>query len=69
MIMTQQATKVFPPWDVEHWKDVDDRVRGGASQSHLESVSVSVKGGKEQAARFWGHLGEYSYNRRTLFAV
>jgi len=53
---------IFPSWDFSHWTDVDDRVRGGSSTSHLDpfddssALSGSEKG--KTAARFWGHLGE-----------
>ena len=45
---------VFPPWHFDRWTAVDDRVRGGASVSHLEPVKVNG----QTAARFHGTLGE-----------
>ncbi|KAK1927967.1 complex I intermediate-associated protein 30-domain-containing protein [Papiliotrema laurentii] len=56
--MTNLIPSVFPPWDFSRWTDVDDRVRGGSSVSHLEPVdipSTDREKGKT-AARFWGNL-------------
>lgn len=58
---------IFPPFDApSSWRAVDDRVRGGASVSHLEPIyesSYKDEGEKEKArqigVRFWGELGEY----------
>lgn len=53
---------IFPPWDFSTWTDVDDRVRGGSSTSHLEPVHLKSHGGsaasdKPTGAKFFGHLG------------
>lgn len=37
------------PWDSSLWVTSDDRVRGGASQSHLSVINP-------EKARFYGHL-------------
>ncbi|WVW82073.1 hypothetical protein I302_104078 [Kwoniella bestiolae CBS 10118] len=51
---------IFPPWHFDHWRAVDDRVRGGSSISHLDKVDLKVqnpvKGEEETGARFWGNL-------------
>jgi hypothetical protein len=55
-----KMTTIFPDWHFSRWHAVDDRVRGGSSQSHLDAVPVDgVKTGDEKrsAARFWGTLG------------
>jgi hypothetical protein len=69
-IMSLSNTQVFPPWNFDRWRAVDDRVRGGSSISHFDSVEVDVetenaevdlsteKVSKGKAARFWGNLGE-----------
>lgn len=31
---------IFPPWHFHQWRAVDDRVRGGASVSHLDSIEL-----------------------------
>ncbi|WWC86045.1 uncharacterized protein L201_000916 [Kwoniella dendrophila CBS 6074] len=59
---------IFPSWHFDHWRAVDDRVRGGSSISHLDKVQLDhsdedvyedlEKGEKSHriAARFWGNL-------------
>ncbi|WWC99469.1 hypothetical protein V866_006372 [Kwoniella sp. B9012] len=56
---------IFPAWHFDHWRAVDDRVRGGASTSHLDQVDLDLsqysdgdleKGRNSVGARFWGHL-------------
>jgi hypothetical protein len=68
--MSLSNTQVFPPWNFDRWRAVDDRVRGGSSISHLDAVEVDVQGedaevdlstekvSKGKAGRFWGNLGE-----------
>lgn len=34
----------FPPFHFDGWAAVDDRVRGGSSQSHLEPVEIDETG-------------------------
>ncbi|ORX34209.1 complex I intermediate-associated protein 30-domain-containing protein [Kockovaella imperatae] len=46
---------IFPPWRLDQWKAVDDRVRGGASTSHLDTVE-NLGRASSSRARFWGHL-------------
>lgn len=57
--MTNEATAhaIFPPWHFDRWAAVDDRVRGGSSQSHLEPI----KPDNSTSARFWGTLGKPSF--------
>jgi hypothetical protein len=56
---------IFPSWDFPYWTDVDDRVRGGSSTSHLEPILIeSDLSGSEKgktAAKFWGHLGQFDF--------
>ncbi|KAL7420168.1 hypothetical protein Q5752_005134 [Cryptotrichosporon argae] len=40
---------IFPPWHIDEWHAVDDRLRGGSSTSHLDAAGP-------RAVRFWGHL-------------
>lgn len=52
--MTQEDTlsskgAVFPPWDLATWRAVDDRVRGGSSQSHLDPIYGHSKMGVPDA--------------------
>jgi hypothetical protein len=68
--MSLSNTQVFPPWNFDRWRAVDDRVRGGSSISHFDSVEVNVqnedvdvdlsteKSSHGKAARFWGNLGK-----------
>lgn len=59
--ITVTMTKaIFPPWDFSTWTDVDDRVRGGSSTSHLEPVHLDSddQSDKPSGAKFWGHLGK-----------
>jgi hypothetical protein len=70
--MSLSNTQVFPPWNFDRWRAVDDRVRGGSSISHFDPVEVDVqnedaevdlsteKVSKGKAARFWGNLGKLS---------
>ena len=68
--MSLSDTQVFPSWSFDQWRAVDDRVRGGSSISHLDSVHIesssevqvdssTEKVSKQKGARFWGNLGEY----------
>lgn len=58
-------TIIFPSWHFSQWHAVDDRVRGGSSQSHFDHVAVETSNGargvgrdeKRSGARFWGTLG------------
>lgn len=63
--MSSGNTQIFPSWNFDTWRAVDDRERGGSSISHLDSVEVNAevdlsteKSPKVKAARFWGNLGE-----------
>jgi hypothetical protein len=70
--MSLSNTQIFPPFHFDRWRAVDDRVRGGSSISHFDSVDVSLDGedayinpstekvSNQQGARFWGNLGELS---------
>ncbi|KAI9635048.1 uncharacterized protein MKK02DRAFT_43725 [Dioszegia hungarica] len=57
--LTKPAT-IFPSWHFSRWHAVDDRVRGGSSQSHLDPVPIDVGSAvgydKPTGARFWGTL-------------
>ncbi|WWC66581.1 uncharacterized protein I206_100484 [Kwoniella pini CBS 10737] len=67
-LASNETETIFPSWQFDHWRAVDDRVRGGSSISHLDSIKLdqeykvenqlyddAEKGGKA-AARFWGNL-------------
>ena len=59
---SSMTKSIFPPWDFSTWTDVDDRVRGGSSTSHLEPVHLKAPSGsalsdKPTGAKFFGHLG------------
>ncbi|OCF45286.1 hypothetical protein I317_00808 [Kwoniella heveanensis CBS 569] len=69
VISGTNTTTIYPPWNIHHWRAVDDRVRGGSSVSHLEEIDLphvvrgvddvgieKGKGGKAVGARFWGTL-------------
>ena len=61
------TTSIFPPWDIPQWHAVDDRVRGGSSVSHLDSIVIPLNdAGKRKgvAARFWGTLGESTHHEQ-----
>ncbi|CCA71085.1 hypothetical protein PIIN_05020 [Serendipita indica DSM 11827] len=45
---------LFPPWQFDNWKRVDDSVRGGASISYL--TSWQDPNGHQTGASFHGHL-------------
>lgn len=40
----KRDTPFFPPFHFDRWAAVDDRVRGGSSQSHLEPVQIDEAG-------------------------
>ncbi|CAG7845964.1 SubName: Full=Uncharacterized protein {ECO:0000313/EMBL:CCA71085.1} [Serendipita indica DSM 11827] len=48
------AVTLFPPWQFDNWKRVDDSVRGGASISYL--TSWQDPNGHQTGASFHGHL-------------
>lgn len=69
--MSLSDSQVFPPWNYERWRAVDDRVRGGSSISHLDAVEFdwdanfnvnpsTEKVSKQMGARFWGNLGKFN---------
>lgn len=47
-------------WHLDLWRAVDDRVRGGASQSFLEPCAAD-----HALARFHGLLGQYLFNTQV----
>ncbi|WRT63948.1 uncharacterized protein IL334_000875 [Kwoniella shivajii] len=66
---TPEVKTLFPAWRFDHWRAVDDRVRGGSSISHLDEIELDSKvnlplnedetlekGNKNIGARFWGTL-------------
>lgn len=70
-----EAKTLFPPWHLQHWRQVDDSVRGGSSVSYLtpadarsdlgdatlsaEKGSGKSSGTEPQMVEFSGTLGMY----------
>ncbi|KAG8759516.1 hypothetical protein FRC14_005730 [Serendipita sp. 396] len=56
--MSNTSTRaLFPPWNLDSWKQVDDSIRGGASKSFLVAWSGGNNDGKyKDAVSFHGHL-------------
>ncbi|KAG8934538.1 hypothetical protein FRC02_009750 [Tulasnella sp. 418] len=50
----QEVTDLFPPWSINHWRQVDDSVRGGSSRSYLDSYKKH--GSKTEGVYFHGLL-------------
>ncbi|KAG8997191.1 hypothetical protein FRB94_011138 [Tulasnella sp. JGI-2019a] len=46
-----KSKTLFPPWQLNNWRQVDDSVRGGSSVSHLKSFGAQFNLGGEVSYR------------------